>query len=203
MPLGMSGFLPDESITASTFFSHVLAFNDLLIRKEMLQRQVGLGRIICAGLIVTGPIRPPLELPVIKKDFAGVKHLLSFSDRRMPVAVMEEHVALARAYEVVLQIGNVYTVPVHTVQSILIGKTVETKNVVGIDQLHRARMQVRIELHCLDYARRKTLTVTCLIFGAWTIVCFGGTARALVAEAVGRLLVRACTALALFASPPG
>lgn len=134
---------------ASAFFALVLALDNLLIREELVHRQIGLGGVFCIGLIVTRAVGPPFELAVIKEDLARIEHLLTFSDRRMPVARVQEHFAFARAHKVVLLIWNVHAVTVHFVQAILICKIVEPKNIAGVDRFDGAGMKIRIDLHCL------------------------------------------------------
>src|SRR5437868_5413204 len=64
----------------------------------------------------------------------------------MTIASMQKHLAFARAHKVVLLIWNVDAVTVHFVQAILIRKTVQPKNIVGVDRFDGAGMKVRIEL---------------------------------------------------------
>ena len=67
---------------------------------------------------------------------------------------MQQHLAFACADEVVLLVRNVDAVTVYAMKAVLIGKTVETKNITMVNRLDRARMQVRIELHRLHDALR-------------------------------------------------
>lgn len=98
-----------------------------------------------------------MELPVVEEDLAGVEHLFALSDRRMSIAVMQKHLSLAGAHEVVLLIGDVDAVSVHAMKAILIGKTVQPKNIARIDRFDSARMQVRKELYSLHDPRSGSL----------------------------------------------
>ena len=122
----------------------VLALDDLLIRVKLIHRQIRLHRVFRIRLIVPRTVGPPLELAVIKEDLTGVEHLLSFRDRGMPVACVQEHVALARAHEVVLLVRNVDGVAVHFVQPVLIRKIAKPENIAGVYRLDRSGMQVWI-----------------------------------------------------------
>ena len=75
-------------IVASAFLAFVLALDDLLIAEELVHREVRLHGIVRLWLIVTRAVGPPFKLGVIKKNLAGIEHLLSFSDRRMAIARM-------------------------------------------------------------------------------------------------------------------
>src|SRR5690349_21546786 len=106
---------------------------------------------------MTRTVGPPLELAIIEEDLTSVEHLLAFSNRRMPVARVQEHVALARAHEVVLLIWDVNGVTVHSVQPVLIRKILKPKNIAMIDWLDRAGVQVWVKLNSLDHRRSKRL----------------------------------------------
>ena len=128
----------------------MLALDDLLVREKVIHGKTRLYCVFYIGLIVARAVGPPLELAVIEKDLTGVKNLLSFSDRRMPVAIVQQHLAFTRAHEVVLLIRDVDGVTVHFVQTVLIRKIVKPENIAVINWLDRARMQVRINLKRLD-----------------------------------------------------
>ena len=138
-----------SSLAISTALPLVLTFDDLLIREELIHRQVRLLGITGIRLIVTRAVGPPFELTVVEKDLACVEHVLPFRDRWMAITSMQQHLAFARAHEVVLLIRNVHTVAVNFVQAILIRKTVESKNIVRIDGFDGAGMQIWINLRRL------------------------------------------------------
>ena len=137
------------SESCGLFFALVLALDDLLVRVKLAHGKTRLFRVFCKRLIVARTVGPPLELAVIEKDLTGVEHLLSFSNRRMPVACMQEHVALARAHEVVLLIRDVDGVTVHFVQTVLIGKIVKPEEITRIYRLDCPWMQIWIKLRSL------------------------------------------------------
>lgn len=75
-------------IVASSFLAFVLALDDLLIAEELIHREIGLRGIVRMRLVVARAVGPPFKLRVVKKNLAGIEHLLSFSDRRMTIARM-------------------------------------------------------------------------------------------------------------------
>jgi len=135
----------------------VFALDDLLVRVKVIHRQARLFGVFYKRLIVAGTVGPPLQLTIVEEDLSGIEHLLAFGDRRMPVTVVQQHLSLARAYEVVLLIGNVHAVAFYFVQPVLISKIVEPENIAMIDWLDRAGMQVWVILRGLHYSRRKGL----------------------------------------------
>jgi hypothetical protein len=153
MPLAPADFLFIELMATSSSLARMLALDYLLIRKERVHRQIGLFRAVGIRLIMARAVRPPLEPPIIKEDLAGIEHLLSFRDRRMPVPVVQKRLALAGPHEVVLLIGNVHAVAVYFVQTVLIGKTIQPENIRRIYRFDSARMQVGVELESLYYMR--------------------------------------------------
>jgi len=75
----------------------------------------------------------------------------------MPVAPVQQRLALARPHEVVLLIRNVHPVAVYFVQPVLISKIVEPENIARVDRLDRARMQVWVVLGGLHDSRSERL----------------------------------------------
>lgn len=136
-------------IHAALFLAFVLALDDLLVREKLIHGKTRLSGVFCIGLIVARAVGPPLELAVIEKDLTGIEHLLSLSNRRMPVACVQKHVALTRAHKVVLLIRDVDGVTIHFVQTVLIRKIVKPEKIALIHRLDGAGVQVWIKLRGL------------------------------------------------------
>ena len=107
----------------------MFALDDLLVRVKVIHRQARLFGVFYKRLIVAGTVGPPLQLTIVEEDLSGIEHLLAFGDRRMPVTVVQQHLSLARAHEVVLLIRNVHAVTVLPVQTVLAGKVAKTKDI--------------------------------------------------------------------------
>lgn len=135
----------------------MFTFDYLLVGEELTHRKTRLLGVFRKRLIVARAVGPPLELPIIEEDLTGIQHLLSFSNRRMPVTCVQKHVALPRAHEVVLLVRDVDGVAVHFVQPVLIRKIAKPENIARIYGLDRTGMQVWIKLCRLHDSRSEQL----------------------------------------------
>jgi hypothetical protein len=120
----------------------VASLHDLVVRIESIHRKTGLLRMLRVGPVVAAAVAPPSQPAIIEERFSCVMDSASFRQRRVAISGMHQCLSSGHPDENVSRIRNIVAVMAAAVQSILIEKRVQMKDLIAIHLNGSSRIQI-------------------------------------------------------------